>query len=168
MPHRAKERLHHQTDKSRPPLQPTDRTRHSLQPTDRARLYFFLGLLATAILYSYFVLCLLNTSIYETIPRNTRHLYKFGALILAWLIGFFVYRKIAPAWLLQLWNISFAASLSFLLALAAYDAFFHTLSLSFRDIINAFHEALISPIPYVVFGLLNFAVNRTASKKTTD
>ena len=63
MPHRAKKRLHHQTDKSRPPLQPTDRTRHSLQATDRARLYFFLGLLATAILYSYFVLCLLNTSI---------------------------------------------------------------------------------------------------------
>ena len=55
-----------------------------------------------------------------------------------------------------------------LLALAAYDAFFHPLSLSFRDPISAFHEALISPIPYVVFGLLNFAVDRTASKKTTD
>jgi hypothetical protein len=158
MPHRAKERPHRQTDKTRPPL----------QPTDRARLYFFLGLLATAILYSFFVLCLLNTTAYETVPRNTRHLYKFGALILAWLIGFFIYRKIAPAWLLQLWNISFAASLIFLLALAAYDAFFHTLALSFRDIINTFHEALISPVPYVVFGLLNFAVNRSASKKTTD
>jgi hypothetical protein len=178
MPHRAKERLHRQTDKTRPPLepadqdrhslQPTDQARHSLQPTDQARLYFFLGLLATAILYSFFVLCLLSTTAYETVPRNTRHVYKFGALILAWLIGFFIYRKIAPAWLLQLWNISYAASLSFLLVLAAYDTFFHTLALSFRDIISTFHEALISPVPYVVFGLLNFAVNRTASKKQTD
>jgi hypothetical protein len=178
MPHRDKEHLHRQTDKTRPPLepadgtrhslQPADQARHSLQPTDRARLYFFLGLLAIAILYSFVVLCLLSTTAYLTVPRNTRHLYKFGALILAWLIGFFIYRKIAPAWLLQLWNISFAASLSFLLVLAAYDAFFHTLPLSFRDIISTFHEVLISPVPYVVFGLLNFAVNPTAFKKPTD
>ena len=66
-------------------------------------------------------------------PRNTRHFYKFGSLILAWLIGFIIYRKIAPAWLLQLWSLSFAASLGLLLALAAYDAFIHTLPLSFRD-----------------------------------
>jgi hypothetical protein len=128
-----------------------------LQPSDKARLYFFLGLLASSILYSAFVLFLLNAPSYETMPRNARHVYKFGSLILAWLIGFIIYRKIAPAWLLQLWNISFAASLSLLLALAAYDAFFHTLPLSIRDIISTFHEALISPIPYVVLGLLNFA-----------
>jgi hypothetical protein len=124
---------------------------------DRSRLRFFLGLLTSVLLYSLFVLCLLNTPGYETMPRTTRHLYKFGSLILAWLIGFLVYRKIAPAWLLQLWHISFAASLGLLLLLAAYDAFIQTLPLSFRDIISTFHEALISPIPYVVFGLLNFA-----------
>jgi hypothetical protein len=154
-------------DKDRP-LQPADKARHPLQPADKARLYFFLGLLASAILYSVFILCLLNTLSYETVPRNTRHLYKFGSLILAWFIGFIIYRKLAPAWLLQLWNLSFAASLSLLLALAAYDAFIHTLPLSFRDPINTFHETLISPIPYVVFGLLNFAVRRPPSKKTPD
>jgi hypothetical protein len=139
-----------------------------LRAKDRARLYFFLGLLASAILYSACVLFLLSTTSYETMPRNTRHLYKFGSLIIAWLIGFIIYRKIAPAWLLQLWNISFAASLSLLLALAAYDAFFHTLPLSFRDIISTFHQALISPIPYVVFGLLNFAIRRSLSKQQSN
>jgi|GEM_PF-3126009 hypothetical protein len=133
----------------------------SLQPTDKARLYFFLGLLASSILYSALILFILSSTSYETMPRNTRHLYKFGSLILAWLIGFIIYRKIAPTWLLQLWNVTFAVSLSLLLALAAYDAIFHTLPLSFREIISAFHQALISPIPYVVFGLLNFAT-RTA------
>jgi hypothetical protein len=128
-----------------------------LQPTDNARLRFFLGLLASALLYSLFVLCLLNTPGYETMPRTTRHLYKFGSLILAWLIGFIVYRKRAPAWLLQLWHLTFAASLGLLLLLAAYDAFIHTLPLSLRDIISTFHQAMISPIPYVVFGLFNFA-----------
>jgi hypothetical protein len=128
-----------------------------LQPNDKARLYFFLGLLASAILYSVFILCLLNTDSYETTPRTTRHLYKFGSLILAWLIGFIVYRKIASAWLLQLWSLSFAAFLALLLSLAAYDALIHTLPLSLRDITTTFHEALISPIPYVIFGLINFA-----------
>jgi hypothetical protein len=128
-----------------------------LDNKDQARLRFFLGLLASAILYSLFVLCVLNTPSYETMPRTTRHLYKFGSLILAWLIGLIVYRKIAPAWLLQLWHLTFAASLGLLLLLAAYDAIVQPLPLSFRDIISTFHEALISPIPYVVFGLLYFA-----------
>jgi|HubBroStandDraft_1064217.scaffolds.fasta_scaffold49886_3 hypothetical protein len=152
-------------DDSRRSLQPPDDTRHSLQPPDKARLYFFLGLLASAILYSAFFLFLLNTASYETMPRITRHVYKFGSLILAWLIGFIIYRKIAPAWLLQLWNVTFAIVLTLLLSLAAYDAFIHTLPLSLRDAISTFHQAVISPIPYVVLGLLNFAVNRPASNK---
>jgi hypothetical protein len=148
-------------------MPPRDKPR-PLRPTDKARLYFFLGLLASAIQYSVVTLCLLNTSAYETTPRTTRHLYKFGSLILAWLIGFVVYRKIASAWLLQLWSLSFAVCLGLLLALAAYDAFIHTLPLFLRDIITTFHEALISPIPYVVFGLLNFAVRRPPSKKPSN
>jgi len=155
----------HPSDDSRHSLQPPDHSRHSLQPADKARLYFFLGLLASAILYSVFFLFLLNTDSYETTPRTTRHVYKFGSLILAWLIGFIIYRKIAPAWLLQLWNLTFAICLILLLALGAYDALIHTLPLSLRDIISTFHLALISPIPYVVFGLLNFAVRRPPSNK---
>ncbi len=135
-----------------------------MSPRDKARLYFFLGLLASAILYSVVTLGLLNTASYETMPRTTRHFYKFGSLILAWLIGFIIYRKIASAWLLQLWSLSFAVCLGLLLALAAYDAFVHILPLTLRDIITTFHEALISPIPYVVFGLINFA-NRTPPSK---
>jgi len=145
-------------------MPPRDKGR-PLQPADKARLYFFLGLLASAILYSVVFLCLLNTSSYETMPRTTRHFYKFGSLILAWLIGFIIYRKLAPAWLLQLWNLSFAACLGLLLALAAYDAFIHILPLPLRDIISTFHEALISPIPYVVFGLINFATRTPPSKQ---
>jgi hypothetical protein len=155
-------------DKNRHSLQPPDKNRHSLQPADKARLYFFLGLLASAILYSIFFLFLLNTASYETMPRTTRHAYKFGSLILAWLIGFIIYRKIAPAWLLQLWNVTFAIVLTLLLALAAYDAFIHTFPLSLRDTISTFHQALISPIPYVILGLLNFAVNRPPSTKNPD
>ena len=89
--------------------------------------------------------------------RSTRHLYKFGSILIAWLIGFLCFRKIAPAWLLQLWNIIYTTGPGLLLLLAAYDTFIHPLSPTLRQPVSTFHEALISPIPYVVVGLLNRA-----------
>ena len=128
-----------------------------MQRRDKARLYFFLGLLATAILYSAYNLYILNPYVYKDMGRSTRHLYKFGSILIAWLIGFLVFRKIAPAWLLQLWNLIYPIGLGLLLLLAACDNFIHPLPPTLRQPISTFHEALISPIPYVVIGLLNRA-----------
>jgi hypothetical protein len=69
---------------------------------------------------------------------------------------------IAPAWLNQLWNILYAAGLALLIILALYDAVIHNLSPSLRQPVSTFHEALISPIPYVVIGLLTRATRRSA------
>jgi hypothetical protein len=135
-----------------------------MQPRDKTRLLFFFGLLATAILYSGYNLYVLDPYVYESMGRSTRHIYKFGAIIIAWLIGFAAFRKIAPAWLLQLWNILYAAGLLILLLLAGYDALIHPLPPTLRQPISTFHEALISPIPYVVIGLLNFATRRTPTR----
>ena len=132
-----------------------------MQRRDKARLYFFFGLLASAILYSAYNLYVLDPFVYTNMGRSTRHLYKFASILIAWLIGFLVFRKTAPAWLIQLWNILYAAGLGLLLLLACYDAFIHLLPPSLRQPISTFHEALISPIPYVVTGLLNFAIRRT-------
>jgi hypothetical protein len=132
-----------------------------MQRRDKARLYFFLGLLATAILYSAYNLYILDPYVYEDMGRSTRHIYKFGSIVIAWLTGFLVFRTTAPAWLIQLWNIIFTAGLGLLLLLAAYDAFIHPLPPTLRQPVSTFHEGLISPIPYVVIGLLNFATRRT-------
>jgi hypothetical protein len=132
-----------------------------MQRRDKARLYFFLGLLASAILYSAYNLFILDPYVYADMGRSTRHIYKFGSIIIAWLIGFFIFRLTAPAWLLQLWNILYAAGLALLLLLAGYDAAIHTLPDTLRQPISTFHEALISPIPYVVIGLLNRATRRS-------
>lgn len=128
-----------------------------MQRRDKARIYFFIGLLASVILYSAYNLYILNPYVYADMGRGTRHFYKFGAVIIAWLIGFSVYRKTATAWILQLWFILYGAGLGILLALATIDAFFHPLPPGLRQPVSTFHEAIISPIPYVVFGLLNFA-----------
>jgi hypothetical protein len=134
-----------------------------MQRPDKARLYFFVGLLASAILYSAYNLYILDPYVYASMGRSTRHLYKFGSIIISWLIGFLAYRKFAPAWLVQLWNILFAAGLVVLLLLAAWDALIHELPPSLRQPVSTFHEALIAPIPYVVFGLLIRATRRAAA-----
>jgi hypothetical protein len=143
-------------------MQPRDNdpASHPIPRRDRARLFFFLGLLASAILYSAYNLYILDPYVYEKMGRSTRHIFKFGSLILAWLIGFLVYRSLAPAWLRHLWNILYLASLAILLLLAAWDAAIHGLPPSIRQPISTFHEALISPIPYVVIGLLTRAARR--------
>jgi hypothetical protein len=135
-----------------------------MQRPDKARLFFFLGLLASAILYSAYNLYILDPYVYESMGRGTRHVYKFGSIILSWLIGFLVYRQFAPAWLVQLWNILFGAGLAILLLLAAWDALIRPLSLGFRQPVSTFHEALIAPIPYVVFGLLIRATRRAPTQ----
>jgi 4-amino-4-deoxy-L-arabinose transferase-like glycosyltransferase len=135
-------------------------THHPIPRRDRARLFFFLGLLASAILYSAYNLYVLDPYIYANMGRGVRHGYKFGSLLIAWLIGILVFRKIAPSWLTHLWNTLYAASIAILLILALYDAMIHNLPSSFRQPVSTFHEALISPIPYVVIALLNFATRR--------
>ncbi len=138
-------------------------SRHPIPRSDRARLYFFFGLLASAALYSAYNLYVLDPYVYAGMGRGVRHGYKFGSLILAWLIGFLVFRKIAPSWLTHLWNTLYVAGVCLLVIFAIYDAAIRNLPPSFRQPVSTFHEALISPIPYVVIGLLNFATRRSPS-----
>ncbi|HET6253220.1 MAG TPA: hypothetical protein VFE32_04075 [Puia sp.] len=143
-------------------MQPLEKDRPAIPPRDKARLYFFLGLLASAILYSAYNLYILDPYVYAAMGRSTRHIYKFGSIIIAWLIGFLIFRKIAPAWLLQLWNIIYIAGLGLLLLLAGYDSLIYPLPQTLRQPISTFHEALISPIPYVVLALLTIAIHRSS------
>lgn len=138
----------------------SDLTHHPIPRRDKVRLYFFLGLLASAVLYSAYNLYVLDPYIYAGMGRGVRHVYKFGSLLLAWMIGFLVFRKIAPAWLTYLWNTLYLLSVGLLVILALYDAVIHNLPPSFRQPVSTFHEALISPIPFVVIGLLNFGMRR--------
>lgn len=126
-----------------------------MQPRDKIRLYFFLGLLGAALLYSAYNLYVLDPDVYLRMGRSTRHVYKFGAVILSWLIGFLVFRKTAPGWLLLVWHLLFAAGLVILVLLAGYDATIHELPPSLRQPVSTFNEFLISPIPYVFVGIVS-------------
>jgi hypothetical protein len=128
-----------------------------MQRSDNRRLFFFLGLLAMAILYSVYNLYLLDERFFEITSRRTRHLVKFGSVLVAYTIGLLAFRKYCPPWLMQLWTMIYAAGLLLLVLCGIYDEWISSFSLPVRNLVITLHECLISPIPYVIVGIINFA-----------
>ena len=120
----------------------------------RSRLLFIVGLLAIAVLYTAYTFYVLDPDVYKVMPRKTRHLYKFGTVLIVYGIGLLAYRRSAPAWLLQLWHLLYLGGVTLLLLLALYDGLVSQLSLPFRELISNFHEFLICPIPYVIAAII--------------
>jgi hypothetical protein len=121
------------------------------------RLFFFIGLLAIAILYSIYNLYLLDTRFFTITTRMTRHVIKLGSVLLAYGIGLLAYKRFCPAWLMQLWHILYATGLLLLVLLGVYDGWISQLSMPVRNLVITWHEFLISPVPYVIVGIINSA-----------
>jgi hypothetical protein len=133
-----------------------------MQRLHKSRLFYFLGLLAILLVYSAYNLYVLDPDVYATMTRGTRHGYKFGSVVLIYGIGWRVLRKPWPGWINQLWHLLYAGGLALLLLLAACDVLIGALSVPLRSLVSSFHEFLISPIPYVIAGLLSRIVKPPA------
>jgi hypothetical protein len=129
----------------------------------KSRWFFILGLLAIAILYSAYNLYILDPEVFDSMSRAVRHVFKFGSVIIAYGIGLFAFRRFSPDWLMQLWHLLYGLGLAILILLGLYDAIFSTLSMPLRKLISTFHEFLISPIPYVIVGIINSALKRAGA-----
>jgi len=129
----------------------------------KSRWFFVFGLLAIAILYSAYNLYILDPEVFDSMSRGTRHIFKFGSVIIAYGIGLFAFRRFSPDWVMQLWHLLYGVGLGILILLGLYDAIFSTLSMPLRKVISTFHEFLISPIPYVIVGIMNSALKRAAT-----
>ena len=110
-----------------------------------------------AVLYSVYNLYLLDERFFEITSRKTRHGIKFGSVLVAYAIGVLAFKKYCPAWLMQLWTIIYAAGLLLLVLFGIYDEWISSFSMPFRNLVITLHECLISPIPYVIIGIINFA-----------
>ncbi len=129
-----------------------------MQRPRKSRLFFILGLLAIIILYSVYNLYVLDPPVFYSMTRLERHVLKFGAVIIAYAIGLFAYKRFWPDWLLQLWHILYACGLVVLILSGVYDGFMHEVSVSIRLLLSSIFEFLISPIPYVIVGIINSAL----------
>jgi hypothetical protein len=124
----------------------------SLQDSRRWR--FVAGLVAIALLYTVYMLYFDNPHFLETSSRGVRHVIRFSTILFTYGIGLMVFTRVYPGWLLQLWQIGYLGILGLLLVLGIYDFWTQSLSVPFRDLIIAVHEFLISPIPFVLAGLI--------------
>ena len=121
---------------------------------DSRRWRFAAGLVVIALLYTSYIIYCSNLHFVEATSRGVRHVVRFSTILLTYGIGLLVFARVYPAWLVQLWHIGYLGMLSLLLLLGIYDFWAQDLSVTFRDFIITVHELLISPIPYVIAGLV--------------
>jgi glucan phosphoethanolaminetransferase (alkaline phosphatase superfamily) len=121
---------------------------------DSRRWRFAAGLVVIALLYTSYIIYCSNLHFVEATSRGVRHVVRFSTILLTYGIGLLVFARVYPNWLVQLWHIGYLGMLSLLLLLGIYDFWAQDLSVTFRDFIITVHELLISPIPYVIAGLV--------------
>lgn len=128
------------------------------------RRRFVAGLLAIALLYTIYMLYFDNPRFLDASSRGVRHVIRFSTILIIYGIGLMVFYRGFPTWLLQIWHIGYLGILGVLLLLGIYDFWTLSLSVPFRDFIIAVHESLISPIPFVVAGVVyRISVTRAIS-----
>jgi hypothetical protein len=122
---------------------------------DNRRIYFLLGLLAITALFSVYHLYLTGYSYFQATSKMTRHIIRFGAILLAWAIGEFAYRKYLPGWLLQVWRSLYMAVTLLLLSAGFYDWWAGGLPEGLRNTAVTLNEFLLSPAPFAIIWLIN-------------
>ncbi|HEV2483644.1 MAG TPA: hypothetical protein VGS79_28455 [Puia sp.] len=128
------------------------------------RWRFVAGLVASALLYTAYMLYFDNPHFLEASSRGVRHVIRFSTILITYGIGLMVFTRVYPAWLVQIWNIGYLGILGVLLLLGIYDFWTQSLSVPFRDFIITVHESLISPVPFVVAGVVyRFSTTRVTS-----
>lgn len=118
------------------------------------RWRFAAGLLAIAVLYTVYVLYFSDLRYVEATSRGVRHVVRFSTILLTYGIGLFVFARGYAAWLVQLWHIGYLGLLGLLLLLGVYDFWTDGLSIPLRNLVITIHELLVSPVPYVIAGLV--------------
>lgn len=76
-------------------------------------------------------------------------------MLIAYSAGLLAYSPASQrGWMLPLWHFFYGSMLLLLILLGVYDGWSSGISQQVRDMIVALHEFLISPLPFVVMGLI--------------
>lgn len=117
--------------------------------------FFIIGLLAITAVYFLYNVFLVDVDYYLAIPRKWRHVNKFGSILIVYGIGTWALKKYTVSWMMQIWHLVYVVILCILLLIGFYDWSIGIISFKIRNIASSLHELLISPVFYVVMGIIN-------------
>lgn len=118
------------------------------------RQFYFIGLWGIIIIYCAYSLLFLYGYSYD-ISVKSKHIIKFGTIVLVYAIGVFALKNYVARWMLMIWHLFYIFVLSLLLLIGIWDWIHWIESAQIHNMANSLHEILISPVLYIGMGILN-------------
>jgi hypothetical protein len=125
--------------------------------------YYFTGMALILLVYSAFSVLFQGDlsagpdrgALTLSLSRHIRHLIRLASIILVYLTGFICLRMQSRSWMLQTWNLVYYIMLTILFLAGALDYGLGGISLPFKELTITISELLISPVLYILLGILN-------------
>ncbi len=121
----------------------------------RYKFAFWMGLTGKIVIYCLYYLYFIY-SLSREIPSKAVYVLKFVFVLAAYAVGSFGLRKNAAPGLMQLWHFVYVVSLALLVLLGMYNWYIARAPISVREVAENVQELLISPILYVVIGIISY------------
>jgi hypothetical protein len=117
------------------------------------RKFFLIGLTVVVLLYILYYLVFVY-HVFLNVPMRVRQLIKLGFIFLVYGTGVWALRKDTARWIMKIWHLLYGCTFLFLILLGVFDWWLGRTSLAVREVAGNLHEFLISPVLYIVIGLL--------------
>ncbi|MDO6435070.1 hypothetical protein Q4E93_30930 [Flavitalea sp. BT771] len=117
------------------------------------RRFFLIGLGVIVLFYIlYYVVFVYH--VFLVVPMRLRQLIKLGFILLTYGTGVWALRKDTARWIMKIWHLLYGCTFLFLILLGVLDGWLGRMSPAVREVAGNLHEFLISPVLYIVIGLL--------------
>ena len=130
-----------------------------LYKSDKVR--FISGFIIIILIYSVYYIYFLENKNTLPISRKRKHLIMFSAVIAVYFVGTMHLGKLKDSWVSSIWHFVHISGISIIISLGLIDWFLiNGISLNLRKFASSVQEFLISPMLYVLLGLLYKALNK--------
>jgi hypothetical protein len=117
------------------------------------RKFFLIGLTVIVLIYIVYYLVFVY-GVFLIVPMRVRQLIKLGFILLIYGTGVWALRKDTARWIMKIWHLLYGCTFLFLILLGIFDWWLSRTSQGVREVAGNLHEFLISPVLYIVIGLL--------------
>ncbi len=127
-----------------------------MRRSPKRKIYYFAGLLAIALVYSFYYIYILDPQFIATSAQITRRILRVISCFLVYGIGLAAIRQGGlPYWLIRTWHILYGTGLLIVVLCGLCAGWVPFYRQTFLDLTFTFLEFLISPVLYVIVGIID-------------